>query len=93
MWIVKGIVLRLARIVLCVGLMKQNTSPTTGAGETAAQYLRRRIMAAENRGQLYYLEIMATKHYNAGTISANEFAKLDVLVMERVAIKRIEEGL
>lgn len=78
--------------MLCVGLMIQNTSPTTGAGETAAQSLRKRILAAQNRGQLYYLEMMVTRHYNAGTISPVEFGKLDVLIMEKIALKREEEA-
>lgn len=45
--------------------------------------LSNRIRSAETRQELAKREEQITRHYNAGTITAREFSRLDVKIMER----------
>lgn len=56
------------------------------------QALSGRIKAATTRQELSQREAQITRHYDAGTIDAKELRKLDVLIMQRVAILATEES-
>jgi hypothetical protein len=42
------------------------------------------IRKAQNVTELKRLELQCTKHYQAGTLSASDFGKLDVKIMEKI---------
>ena len=48
--------------------------------------LLNRIRAAETRKELAKWDKQITRHYNAGTITAREFSRLDREISERVFI-------
>ena len=53
---------------------------------TTAQMLRQRINAAPDAETLRRMETLVTRHYDNGTITATELSRLDVRIMERLAI-------
>ena len=48
--------------------------------------LAKRIRAAKDSATLYRLEKSSTRLYVAGLLTARELGRLDVLIMERLAI-------
>ena len=48
--------------------------------------LAKRIRAARDSATLYRLEKSCFNIYNAGLLTPNEFGRLDVLIMERLAL-------
>ncbi len=53
--------------------------------------LLQRIKAAPHVKALNALDHSIDRHYNAGTITARELARLDTKIMERIAIKETEQ--
>lgn len=52
---------------------------------TTYKALSQRIRAATSREELAAREVQCVKHYEAGTITATELARLDCMIMERIA--------
>lgn len=54
----------------------------------SAEYLElaKRIRAAKDSATLYRLEKSCLNIYNAGLLTPREFGRLDVLIMERLAL-------
>jgi hypothetical protein len=50
---------------------------------TTSQTLAQMIREATTRAELDALDARCTRHYNLGTISANELAKLDGMICEK----------
>ena len=53
---------------------------------TTYQSLHKRIQAATTKADLRAFDKRITRHYNNGTITANELAKLDAIIMDKIAI-------
>lgn len=52
----------------------------------AYRELAKRIRAAGDSATLYRLEKSSSRLYTAGLLSAREFGRLDVMIMERLAL-------
>ena len=52
---------------------------------TTYQSLHKRIQAATTKADLRAFDKRITRHYDNGTITAKELAKLDCLIMEKLA--------
>jgi hypothetical protein len=54
--------------------------------QTNYQALLERIKSAKSKGDLYRRENQITLHFNAGTITVSEFTRLDIKIMEKLAL-------
>jgi len=56
---------------------------------TTSQTLAHMIRKATTRAELDALDARCTRHYNNGTITANELARLDCMIMDKIATDEI----